>query len=151
MLSTSVASSVRVDSSRATSSRSFWLRLGLQLRGRRLGRRDGRPGRLLGLGDDGGRLGLALPLGLVDELLGQQQGALQGLVAQRVSFAAAAAAAGCRLARLGGTGAAALLALELRDPLAGLAQPFVELADVLLESLASWAALSRYSSTSSTL
>ncbi len=82
MLSTSVASSVRVASSRVTSSRKPLVRLGLQLRSRRLGGRDRGPSRLLGLGDDRGGFRLALPLRLVDELLRQEKGALQRLVGQ---------------------------------------------------------------------
>ena len=65
----------------------FLVRLGLQLGRRRLGRRDRGLRGLFGLGNDGRGLGLALPLGLVDELLSQQERSLQRLVAQRALVA----------------------------------------------------------------
>ena len=59
------------------------MRLRLQLAGRRLGGGNGRSCRLLGLRDQGGRFGFALPLRLVHELLREQERALQSLVGQR--------------------------------------------------------------------
>ena len=87
MLSTSVANSVRVASSRVDLLAELLVRLGLQLRRRRLGGGDGRARRLLGLGDHRRGLRLALPLGLVDELLRQQERALQRLVGERAASA----------------------------------------------------------------
>ena len=86
MLSTSVANSVRVASSRVTSSR-LLVRLGLQLGRRRFGGGNGSPGRLLSLSNDRGGLRLALPLRLVDELLRQEKCPLQRLVGQGVGLA----------------------------------------------------------------
>ena len=69
------------------------------------------------------RLGLGVGLGLVHELLGQEQGALQGVV-------------GHRRVRRGRRSRLLLeLGLELRDALGGLAQPFAALAELLLEPL----------------
>ena len=83
---------------------------------------------------DGRRFGLALALGLVDELLGQQQRSLQGLVGE------AGLDRGLRIRddrrhRLRIVRLAPLLCLELADPVAGLAQTLVQLPNVLLQCL----------------
>ena len=130
--STSVANSVRVVSSRETSSRSFWCALRLQPRGRRLRRCDGGTSGLFGMRYDRGRLRLALPLRLVDELLCQQKRSLQRLVGERSSVSGGGSSA---LVCFGGHWRSTLVPLELRNPLARLAEPLVQLADVLLEPL----------------
>ncbi len=123
------------------------VRLGLQLRGRRLRGRNGGARRLLGLRDDRGRLGLALPLGLVDELLGQQQRALQRLVGERrrrsedaPAWSLSAATGAARFSR--SSWAMRSLAWRSRS---------FSCRTCSCSPSASWAALSRYSSTSSTL
>ena len=125
MFSTSAASCPRIPSSRVTSSRrrrsdsllmsracsSAWASVGA--------------GAGLGLGHDVRRLGLALPLGLVHELLGEQQGALEGVV----GHARLGHGHGLRHRRL------AALGLQLGDALRGLAHALVGLAHLLLEGL----------------
>ena len=136
MLSTSVASSVRVASSRVDLLAELLVRLGLELCRSRLGCGDGGPRRLLGLGDHRGRLRLAFPLRLVDELLCQEEGALQRLVGEGIGLGRSGCRCRCRgdpLFAVGRGRRRPLLAFELRDALTGLAQPLVQLADVVLE------------------
>ena len=118
------------------------LGLGAHLPGALLGLSYSRPSSLLGLSNNLGRLGLTLSLGLVDKLLGQQQGPLQRLVGDP--------GVGVGHRRLG-SGTFPALALKLGDPLGGLAEALGDLPDLLLIASASTAAFSRYSSTSSTL
>ncbi len=79
----------------------------------------------LGFGEDPRGLGLRVRLGLVDELLGQQQRALQGVVGHR--------RCGRRRWRRWDDLVLEHL-LQLRDALGGLPQPFTALAELLLET-----------------
>ena len=130
----------------STSSRSRCSASALSCRARSSAWHDG-AGPLLGLGDDLGRLGLGLALGLVDEPLGQQERPLQGVVGDRRSAAAteaAAAAAGCAAVEPSRPRAGR----SARTP-AGAGRPSGGAARA--GASASTAAFSRYSSTSSTL
>ena len=122
MESTSSVSLLRLSSSREISSRSRCSDSASDAVGLGPGLLGHRAGLGLGLGDRPGRLGLGVGLGLVDELLGQQQGPLQGVVGHR---------------RLGRRGGGLLLErrLELGDALGRLAEPLTALAELLLKTL----------------
>ena len=132
MLSTSAANSVRVDSSRVTSSRSFWCASVWSCAA------VASAAAMAARADSSACAMTAAASASLSRLVWSTNFWASSRVRWSVSSESAAASAEAAAAAgspSAATGAGTLFPLQLRDALAGLAQPFVQLSDVLLQSL----------------